>query len=164
MADLTWHGANYAQAVYTNAYFKQNNIEQNDWSDLIDLLAVLNSANGYSAANYVADVQRRMNVDEWMQYMAVNTLLDNDETCLANGVGDDYALYRGTNDTRFLVLPYDNDTLMGRGLTSVPPHHSLFRMTSVAAMNTFMKTPEFAPVYFQWLQTYATTTFAAERT
>ena len=39
-----------------------------------------------------------------MKYMAVNTLLDNTETCLANGVGDDYALYRGTNDTRFLAL------------------------------------------------------------
>jgi len=39
--------------------------------------------------------------------MAVNTLIDNDETALANGVGDDYALYRGAGDTRFLALPYD---------------------------------------------------------
>ena len=30
-------------ASYTNAYFKQNNFLQNDWSDLIDLIAVLNS-------------------------------------------------------------------------------------------------------------------------
>ena len=107
MADLTWHGANFALAAYTNAYFKQNNFLENDWSDLIDLIAVLNSRTATNRANYVADVQRRINVDEWMQYMAVNTLLDNDETCLANGMGDDYALYRGTNDTRFLALPYD---------------------------------------------------------
>ena len=75
VADLAWHGANYADPVYTNAYFKQNNIGQNDWSDLIDLLAVLNSANGHQPANYVADVRQRLNVAEWMQYMAVNTLL-----------------------------------------------------------------------------------------
>ena len=161
VADLTWHGANFAVPVYTNAYFKQNNTLQNDWSDLIDLLAVLNSTNGYQASNYVADVQRRMNADEWMQYMAVNTLLDNDETCLANGAGDDYALYRGTNDTRFLALPYDNDTLMGRGLTAVPPFHSLFRMTAVPAMDRFMKTPQFAPLYYYWLQHDATNTFAS---
>ena len=100
VADLTWQGANYAVAAYTNAYFKQNNLLTNDWADLIDLIAVLNSANGYQSANYVADVQRRINVDEWMQYMAINTLLDNDEACLANGTGDDYALYRGTLDSR----------------------------------------------------------------
>src|SRR5665213_1640293 len=161
VADLTWHGTNCSAPVYTNAYFKQNNTLQNDWSDLIDLLAVLNSTNGYQASNYVADVQRRVNVDEWMQYMAVNTLLDNDETCLANGAGDDYALYRGTKDTRFLALPYDNDTLMGRGLTAIPPFHSLFPMTALPAMNRFMKAPEFAPVYYRWLLTYATNTFAS---
>src|ERR1035437_1220573 len=161
VADLTWHGANAAVPVYTNTYFKQNNTLQNDWSDLIDLLAVLNSTNGYQTSNYVSDIQHRLNVDEWMQYMAINTLLDNYETCLANGAGDDYALYRGTNDTLFLALPYDNDTLMGRGLTPVPPFHSIFRMTALPAMNRFMKTQEFAPLYFRWLQNYATNTFAS---
>jgi len=161
VADLTCHGANYAVPVYTNAYFKQNNILQNDWSDLMDLIAVLNSTNGYAASNYVADVQRRLNVDEWMRYLAVNTLLDNDETCLANGVGDDFAVYRGTHDTRFLALPYDNDTLMGRGLTAIPPRHSIFRMTALPVMDRFMKTPEFAPQYYYWLQACATNTFAS---
>ena len=33
--------------AYANAYFKQNNLLENDWSDLMDLIAVLNSANGY---------------------------------------------------------------------------------------------------------------------
>lgn len=160
-ADLTWHGANYAVPVYTNAYFKQNNTVQNDWNDLIDLLAVLNSTNGYQASNYVADVQQRVNVDEWMQYMAVNTLLDNVETCLANGTGDDYALYRGGVDTRFLALPYDNDSLMGSGLTPIPKFNGIFRMTALPAMDRFMKTPQFAPIYYRWLLTYATNTFAS---
>jgi hypothetical protein len=30
VADLTWHGANFAQEIYTNSYFKQNNTLQND--------------------------------------------------------------------------------------------------------------------------------------
>jgi hypothetical protein len=159
VADLTWQGPNFAQPVYTNAYFKQNNLLQNDWSDLIDLIAVLNSSNGYQPSNYVHDVQQRLNVDEWMQYMAINTLFDNDETCLANGTGDDYALYRGAIETRFLALPYDNDTLMGRGLTTVPPNHSIFRMNALPVMARFMKTPEFAPVYFKWLKAFVDSTF-----
>ncbi|MDB6110280.1 MAG: hypothetical protein JWR69_2030, partial [Pedosphaera sp.] len=160
VADLIWSGTNHAVAAYTNAYFKQNNSLQNDWSDLIDLVGVLNSTNGHFASNYVADVQQRLNVDEWMKYMAINTLLDNDETCLANGVGDDYAMYRGANDTRFLALPYDLDTVLGRGLASVSPHHSIFRMNALPVMDRFMKTPEFAPLYYKWLKTLADTTFA----
>ena len=56
-----------------------------------------------------------------MRYMAANTLLDNTETALANGVGDDYALYRGTIDTRFQALPYDMDSVMGSGTASSSP-------------------------------------------
>src|SRR5438309_10631257 len=148
VADLTWHGSDYAVDAYTNAYFKQNNFIENDWSDLMALIGVLNVTNGTTSATYVSDVQRVLDVDEWMKYMAINTLLDNDETCLANGYGDDYALYRGTNDTRFLVLPYDLDSVMGRGLTAVPPRHSIFRMTALPAMDRFMKTPAFAPIYY----------------
>ena len=60
VADLTWHGASYATGSYTNAYFKQNNLLQNDWSDLMDLLAVLNNQNGYSSAAYASNVLRRV--------------------------------------------------------------------------------------------------------
>src|SRR5256714_4637566 len=161
VADLGWNGANYSVAAYTNAYFKENHLLENDWSDLISLIGVLNLTNGTTAATYVADVQRVLDVDEWMKYMAINTLLDNDETCLANGYGDDYALYRGTNDTRFLALPYDMDTIMGRGLTSTSPRDGLFRMTALPVMNRFMKTPEFAPVYYRWLKTLADPTFSS---
>lgn len=163
VADLTWHGPDFAQEVYTNTYFKQNNTLQNDWSDLIDLIAVLNSVNGHDASNYVADMEKRINVDEWMKYMAIDTLLDNNETCLANGVGDDYALYRGSVDTRFLATPYDMDTMMGRGLTPVPPRHSIFRMNSLPVMSRFMKTPEFAPIYYRWLKTLADTAFKPDQ-
>lgn len=163
VADLTWHGADFAQDAYTNSYFKQNNTLENDWSDLIDLIAVLNSVNGYDASNYVADVENRIDVGEWMKYMAIDTLLDDGETSLANGTGDDFALYRGTQDTRFLALPYDLDTVLGRGITPVPPRHSIFRMNSLPVMSRFVKTPEFAPVYYRWLKTLAETTFKPDQ-
>lgn len=160
VADLSWHGPDYATGAYTNAYFKQNNFLQNDWSDLLDLIAVLNNQNGYEEAEYASNVLRRINVDEWMKYMAMNTLLDNSETSLANSAGDDYGLYRGAQDTRFVVLPYDLDSVMGRGVSGVPPHHSLFSMTNLAVMDRFMKTPEFAPIYYKWLKRLADTLFA----
>jgi hypothetical protein len=160
-ADLSWRGASYT--AYTNLYFKQNAELQNDWSDLLDLVAVLNNQNGYTSPNYTSNVQRRLNVDQWMKYMAVNTLLDNTETCLANGVGDDYALYRGSNDTRFVALPYDLDSSMGRGVSFLSPRHNILAMTNVPAMDRFVKEPSFAPLYFSWLKRLADTEFAPAR-
>jgi hypothetical protein len=163
VADLVWHGADYAIAVYTNAYFKENNTRQNDWSDVLDLIAVLNSENGYAPSNYARDVTNRVNVDQWMRYMAINALLNNEETCLATGIGDDYALYCGPKDPRIQVLPYDLDSIMGRGTTTFPPPYSIFRMTAVPAMDRFMKTPEFVPLYFRWLKEFSETSFAPEQ-
>jgi len=160
VADLVWYGTNYADPLYSLAYFKQNHFVENDWSDLIDLIAVLNTANGYLPANYVSNIQHRLNVEEWMKYMAINTLLDNNETALANGVGDDYALYRGAIDTRFLALPYDLDTVMGQGTVSTSPRDGIFRMNALPVMNKFMKTPEFAPIYYRTLKEFAEGAFA----
>jgi hypothetical protein len=163
VADLTWHGADWQVPVYTNAYYKQNNFIENDWSDLIKLLSVLNVTNGTTASTYVDDIQKVMNVDEWMIYMAANTLIDNEETALANGVGDDYATYRGAIDTRFQALPYDLDTVLGRGSSSVSPRNGIFRMTNLPAMDRFMKTPQFAPIYFAKLKQLADTVFSSEQ-
>lgn len=163
-ADLVWHGDDPNDPDYAEAYFKENNFLENDWSDLIELIGVLNEVPGYaSEATYVEAVQRVVDVDAWMRYMAINTLLDNTETCLATGVGDDYALYRGHEDPRFLVLPYDLDSLMGRGLTENPPERGIWRMNALPVIERFMKTPEFAPRYFYWLEALARTTFAPEQ-
>ncbi len=160
VADLAWRGPDFKTAVYTNAYFQQNNFHIDGGPPLLDLIAVLNSTNGYSAENYVSDVRDRVNVAQWMKFFAVNTLLDNTETSIASGAGDDYALYRGALDQQFQLLPYDLDSVMGRGLTSIPPTHSLFRMTALPVMERFMRTPAFAPVYFAWLRNLGETAFS----
>ena len=157
-ADLVWHGASYTS--YTNAYVKENNNVVNDWSDLIQLIDVLNNT---ADGTYAGAVSNVANVDEWMKYFAVNTLLDNQENSLGIGTGDDFALYRGTNDTRFLLLPYDMDSLMGRGTRTTTYGDGLWRATNVAAINRFMKRPEFVPAYFRHLKELAETAFAPSR-
>ncbi len=154
-ADLAWHGSSYTS--YTNAYAKENNAAANDWSDFIHLLDLLNHAPDNT---YMSDVQSVVNVDEWMKYFAVNTLLDNQEASLGIGEGDDFALYRGTNDTRFLLLPYDLDAVMGRGLRTTTCADGIWRMTNVAVIDRFMKRSEFVPLYFKHLEALAETTFA----
>ena len=154
--NLVWHGTDYRN--YTNAYFKQNNYVPNDWSDLIDLIAALNATNGFTDAGYLASVEARVNVEQWMRFFAVHTLLDDQETTLASGYGDDYALYHGLADPRFQLLPYDMDTLLGQGDTAGVVSDDLFRMTGLGtshylpAIDRLMKTPEFAQIYYRQLK------------
>ena len=164
--NLVWHGPAYTS--YTNTYFKENNVLTNDWADLLHLLAVLNSTNGAPSSQYVVDLQKTIQVLQWMRYFAAHTLLEDEETTLGSGYGDDYALYRGQKDPRFLLMPYDMDTLLGQGDTGGKLEADLFRMggagTShpVVAIDRFMKSPDFAPIYFQTLQTLANSTFTPE--
>ena len=53
------------------------------------------------------------NVDQWFRAIAMSLLMDNNEYGLFTGDrrGDDYAMYRGVEDERFLMIPYDWDTL-----------------------------------------------------
>jgi hypothetical protein len=157
-ADLAWLGSSFT--AYTNAYVKENNQVVNDWSDFIQLINLLNNTDD---ASYVGAVSNVANVDEWMKYFAVNTLLDNQENSLGIGSGDDFAVYRGTNDSRFLLLPYDMDALLGRGLSTATFADGLWRATNVAAIHRFMKRNEFVPAYFRHLKELAETTFAPER-
>ncbi len=92
-ADLDDEGPN--PNTYRNRYFKETNEEDDDWTDLIALTEALNNA---PAANYVQAVGQHVNIDQWLHYLALDALLQNRETGLNRGIGDDYSLYRGVND------------------------------------------------------------------
>ena len=163
-ADLAWHGDSLSS--YTNAYFKSNNKTLDDWSDLVGLIDALNNSTHEA---YTQAVRKVANVEAWMTYFAANTLFANGETSLSTGYGDDFSMYRGVVDPRFLLLPYDMDSVMGRGLTSATPQNGLFRMVSegtthfIPSLNRFMKHPDFAPLYFRELKTLAETIFSPTR-
>src|SRR5882762_7408332 len=50
---------------------------------------------------------------------------------------------------------------MGQGLVSTSPRDGIFRMTPLAVMDKFMKTPQFAPIYYRYLKTLADTAFSS---
>ena len=145
---------------YTNLYFKQNNNAQLDYSDIIELCRVLSDA-GLTGTQYLAEVNRVLDLDGALLYFAVNTLVDNSETSLANGNGDDYSMYRGTLDPRMKLMGYDTDTIVGQGDSAGSTTASLFRMTSgTATMLKLMNHPEITPRYFGVLKRLAESTFA----
>src|SRR6185436_10057368 len=100
-ANLSYRGTN-PQTYINDGYSKQSNVGENDWSDLINLTDVLNNT---PDGDYTRAVRQRTDVDEWVRAVAVLSMLGYGETSvLSDGQPDDFSLYRGAIDTRFLIL------------------------------------------------------------
>lgn len=168
-AGLNYLGTNSNNYIGAG-YSKSSNASEDDWSDLFHLTDVLGNT---PEADYAERVQEVANVELWMRYFAVFTLLQSMETSMGTGRGDDYAMYRGRNDPRFLLLPHDLDTIFGDGDTPVGPTAHIFRMVplvgqpmpphqppNVTMLNRFMLHPEFVPIYFRELKRLIDTTFS----
>ena len=161
-ANLSYLGTN--ADPYRVNYFKQSNTSEDDWTDLIELTRVLDKT---PDATYSSEIRRVVNVDEWMKYFAIETLVVNMETDLGNGnlgdgEGDDYFVYIGSSDQRASLIPYDLDTIMNQGDTRASTSEGLFRAGSNSRMSRFLKWPEFAPLYFRELKRQMDSVFAPE--
>ena len=158
-ADLRYIGTNWM--TYSNGgYSKVSNTSENDWSDLINLSSVLNNT---PDSNYVAAVRSVANVEQWMLYFAVNTLLVNMETSLGSGYGDDYGLYHAPIENRFYLIAHDWDTVLNEGDTPGSVTASIFRTNgppTSPTLSRFYSTPEFTSIYYATLRRLCRTTFA----
>ncbi len=139
-------------------YSKTSNGAENDWADLINLTDVLNNT---PDGSYTNAIRARLNVEQWMLYFAVFTLLDSKETSLGIGVGDDFGMYRGLIDPRFQLLGHDFDTVLGQGDTAGNVNDSIWRAAAVPAIDRFIKRPEFAPIYYRTLTGLIATAFSS---
>jgi hypothetical protein len=159
-ADLRYEGAQ--PNAYRDTYSKETNVAEDDWSDLIRLTYAL--SNNTPDSNYVEAVNRNLNVEQWLRFFAVNALVDNSERSIANGTGDEYFLYRGVEDPRFVLIQHDLEAMFGRGDEMTPSvTDGIFRATAIPAINRFLKHPQFVPRYYWHMKNLIETTLSAEQ-
>jgi len=154
-ADLAYRGAN--PNAYTNTYFKETNKSERDWADVVQLTRVLTETPDNL---YLQEVKRVVEANQWLRFFAMNALLDNNETGIYMGYGDDYSMYRGVEDQRFLLLPHDLDTIMGQGSEPGTITAGIFRAADLPGVERFLKGPEFLPLYYAHLRGMIETTFS----
>ncbi|MBI4664218.1 MAG: lamin tail domain-containing protein [Verrucomicrobia bacterium] len=152
---------------YTNTYFKETNVSENDWTDLIAMLRIMGEKSGDSFAT--ENVRQVINVEQWLTHLAVMNLLANGESGLNTGNNDDYYLYRGWVDRRFILLFHDLDQILGQP-GSLAQNVDLFRATCCPisgdsegawrAMTRFLHWPDFERLYFATLQRLLDSTFS----
>lgn len=147
-----------------DGWLKQTNSGENDWSDLDRFLEVMNNAP--RREGYLQEVSQVMDVDQWLRYLAVMALLGNGEGGIANGIDDDYAIYRGLRDTRFQTLPHDLDTILSIGEATSNPQHTLFdfveRGDSLRPLEWLFDQPEIRRRYFAQMSDLLETSFSEE--
>lgn len=159
-ADLAYRGPN--PEAYRGEYLKETNAAEDDYTDLIELTRVLDAGQTPDGI-YGGEVKRVLAVPQWMRFFAINVLLENGESSLGNGDGDDYLLYPDLSTGQFKLVPRDLDTILSQGDTPGVVDKDLFVATRVPTINRLLKWPEFAPVYYQQLKELSDTVFAPEQ-
>lgn len=152
-AGLVYFGEDPAPYV---SYIKSTNGSEADWSDVIELTRILSNTN---TDTFVEDMNRVADIPQWFRAIAVNLLIENNEYGLFTGdpLGDDYAMYRGIDDPRFQMIPYDWDTLFGNA------QRSIMRPLNVPALARLINHPEYrAEYYHQFLQAIDAVVFSDE--
>jgi hypothetical protein len=134
-----------AADAYRDTYLKRTNESLDDWGDLIGLVDALSSL---PDGQFLARVEQVIDLDQWMRFLALDSLLGNRETGLSFGTGDNYWLYRGLDDTRFRLIPHDLDTIMGNGRLP-QPNRSIFAYTAVPGLTRLLTHPDTVPHYYR---------------
>ena len=153
--DLRYEGPN--PDSYRDTYFKKTNEAEDDWTDLIALTDALNNA---PAESYFEDVGRVLNIDQWVTYFALDTLSGNREGGLITSKGDDYGLYRGISDPRFILVPHDLDTMFNLGNTTVDPDRSIWSFDDLPGLVRFFQNDEVIHLYYRKLLSLTTGLFS----
>jgi hypothetical protein len=143
---------------YRGNYPKHTNASQDDYSDLFNLIDKLNNPD-ISDENFISEVGTAINLEQWLRYLAMDSLLGNKEGGLATGSGDDFAMYRGTEDTRFLLLPHDLDTILG---SSYEPDRNIFTYDDVRGLDRLLHHPDVIKLYYQEYKNLTDTIFTQE--
>lgn len=155
MCDLRYLGEDPNAYRTEDLYRKTTNSAENDWLDLINLTYALDES---TDETYIRQLQNIANTDQWLRWFALEILISNNETNISTGRGDDYYLYRGLKDPRFILLPHDLDTILNWS----DREDSIWQATSLPVIDRFLRHPEFIGRYFNQFENLIETIFDPE--
>ena len=111
-ADLLWYGSDPED--YGARYEKKTNEEEDDWSDLIHFLDVLNNT---PEEQFKTEIETVFNVEGFLDYLAANTALTNLDSIA--GRNANFYVYHNPGTDLFEFLPWDLNMAFGNYRVSV---------------------------------------------
>ncbi|MFT5526173.1 MAG: hypothetical protein ACI9HK_004146, partial [Pirellulaceae bacterium] len=133
--------------AYLDDYEKEANQSSEGYSDLIDMLNVLNN----SPVNLLHEqFSAWADIDEWVQYFAASALLVNAEANLSTGFGDNTFLVQ--HEVHFSLMPHDLDSVLGQGEFTGVTDAPIFPPVAATTLNRFLTQDVVVRKYYAALQ------------
>ena len=107
--------ATLAYGTYnTSQFFKQNNTDANDYSDIRSLYDILNSSSRISDhASWKNDLDEVFSVNHFLKWLAANTVMENWDTY--GKMNHNYYLYNDPETGKLTWIPWDNNEALRTG-------------------------------------------------
>jgi hypothetical protein len=105
---LGWDKSFYTTPADDPPYEKKTNEIEDDWSDFIHFLDVLNNTPG---ASFKTAIENVFNVDGFLNYLAANTVLSNMDSIA--GRQANFYLYHNMATGKFEFIPWDLNEVFG---------------------------------------------------
>lgn len=96
---LEWYGN--SQSSYYSSYELKTNETQNDWSDLVNLITVINDG----GSNFPTAIRQVMDVDQFLWYLAAQNVFGNLDSYVHNP--HNYYLYHDSLTNKFEWIAWD---------------------------------------------------------
>ncbi|WP_052300923.1 CotH kinase family protein [Methanoplanus limicola] len=109
-------GATFAEGTFdTEAFEKKTNEDEADWTDVESLYEILNSdLRTKDPQQWREDLESVLNVDEFLRWLATNTVIQNWDTY--GGNCRNFYLYTDPSDGRITWVPWDNNFALRDGM------------------------------------------------
>jgi len=159
-------GSPNVASYISDGWSKETNGTINDWTDLHALMRTFNDTP--AGAGYFPAISTVADVDQFVRWFALCTIINHRETNISNGADDDYSMYRGVLDPRFKLIGHDFDTIFGLGDTSTVPTSGIYHVidgfggTTIPVFSRFFQDPTIARKYKAQLRDLLETVFAPE--
>ena len=108
-------GASFVDGTFNEIDFeKKTNEDEEDWSDIIALFTALhNGSRTVDPAGWRADLDAIFNTDEFLKYLAVNTVIQNWDSY--GRMTQNYYLYNDPDNLKLTWIPWDMNEALQEG-------------------------------------------------
>ncbi len=104
-SDFTWFGEDPESY---GGYELETNEKRGDYSRMVGIVRAVNQT---PDASFAGEMEKLLDVDRFISYLAANTLLSNLDS--PTGSGHNYYLYHSPDSGRFTVIPWDLNEAFG---------------------------------------------------
>lgn len=157
-------GATFASGQFNiEDLYKKNNEASADYSDVQALYDILNSSTRTSNADqWKADISSVLNVDEFLKWLAANSVMQNWDTY--GKMAHNYYLYNNPSDHRLMWIPWDNNEALKDSKMGTTSTLSLDEVTSDWPLIRYLlDVPEYKQAYRGYVRSFTDEVFVPSR-